>query len=237
MDKTRVKLRITPQGDEMKLILLGLVNLIALISLAEQPIVLGVLDRQNKSEFENTLLPVLKKHLATCSACQIKNFTPYNDKGEVRTEALANLNRTAELPAILFVNWNERLTSDNKGFHAAMSELSDKGVLLVVAAGQPRSNENSAPLAKTIFGQIKDAIIIGELGERDRLLGLSYFGPEMLTAIRPPRGLIGSGVSPGLFATQLASHFHMRKDWRQYFQDRKQKNRKIWLDMRDLFGR
>ncbi|GIL18654.1 MAG: hypothetical protein BroJett040_24050 [Oligoflexia bacterium] len=204
------------------------------------PIVLGVIDQKSRADYESKLLPILQKHLEACSYCEVRNLTPYNEAGDYNQAALpAQIEQASTSVQILFVNWNAKLNTESKALLPLFNQLSEKGVVLVVAAGAPKEGENSAPLHRTLFGQLPHAMIIGELGEHDRLWGTSYYGPEMLTALRPPKDLIGQGYSPMIFATRLAMNMNKKSgtEWVDYIKTKKQKTKKIWLDLNDIFGR
>lgn len=222
------------------LLLVSSTQLYAAVSKTEgvqnQPIVLAVVSELSKTEFNEKLFPMLTKELAECSECQFLNLTPYSEKGLIQTDSLiSTLEQNAGKFHILFFDFNEKMNNQNKSLFEFLQKISEQNIVLVAAAGQPRQNEPSSMLTKTIFGQIKKAVIIGEIGEKDRLIGQSYYGPEMLTALRPPKEFIGQGYSPILFSTRLTKNFHKRADWPGYLNEKKLKSKKIWLDLNDLF--
>jgi hypothetical protein len=108
--------------------------------------------------------------------------------------------------------------------------------VVVAAAGSPPTTESSSPLSRTVFGQVHDAVIIGELGDRERLLPTGFYGPEMLTAIRPPKET-GEGYSAMIFVANLAENWPKRspQDWVEHFKSKKSKSRKLWMGLNDLF--
>ena len=116
-------------------------------------------------------------------------------------------------------------------------DIVEAGARAADLMGQPAGGENSAPLSITLAGKVNHALIIGELGERDRLWGASFYGPEMYTAIRPAKDRIGQAGAPAQFAARFVSVLGKQSDWLQYLQAKKQTNRKIWLELSDCFGR
>jgi len=163
-------------------------------------------------------------------------LTPYSEKGLIQAESLVStLESNASKFQVLFFDFNEKIENQNQSLLELLQKLSEQNIVLVAAAGQPRQNEPSSMLAKTIFGQVKKAVIIGEIGEKDRLIGQSYYGPEMLTALRPPKEFIGQGYSPILFSARLTKNFHKRDNWPSFLNEKKLKSKKIWLDLNDLF--
>ena len=96
------------------------------------------------------------------------------------------------------------------------------------------------PLSRTVNGQVPDIVIIGELTEKERLLARSYFGPEMLTALKPPKDYVGQGYSSLFFVSKLATSWNRKSasaDWLSSFKSTKSRSRKIWPDLGDFFGR
>jgi hypothetical protein len=120
-----------------------------------------------------------------------------------------------------------------------LSEKITSGKLVLASTGQALAGEPGSPLSRTIMGQTKDAIIIGETTGRERMLPQSFFGPEMLTAINAPKEHEGKGVSPLYFAAKWAGVWSKRTpaEWLAHFKTKKMKSRKIFLDANDLLGR
>ena len=192
---------------------------------------------QSQADFELKVKPIFDT-AAGCKSCELVNFTPYTKDGAVDQEAMNE--RIDELPAdttFVFFDFNTKANEGNKDLLEALNKRADSGLLVVGAAGVPKANESSGPLARTILGQVHNAIIIGELGDRDRLQPTGFYGPEMLTALRPPKDKLGQGYSPLLFAANLADHWGKRSgsEWAEYLKGKKAKNRKIWMDMNDIF--
>jgi len=197
---------------------------------------IAILAEVGKAEFESKFLPVLQKELEGCAQCSYMNITPYAEGGEFDPKGIISaIQSNIGKFQILFFNWNEKANTQNKALVDYIQSLESEGITVVASAGQPKLDEPSSTLSKTIFGQNKKAIIIGEIGEKDRLIGQSYYGPEMLTALRPPKGLVGQGYSPLIFAARLTKNYHRRTDWIEHFQEKKSKTKKVWLDLGDLF--
>jgi hypothetical protein len=112
----------------------------------------------------------------------------------------------------------------------------ESGKLIVSPTGFPADKEISAPLNKTVLGQIPKILIIGEMNEKERLLPKSFYGPEMLTALRLPKDL-PEGIAPLMFASRLAENYkkHSHEEWLELLKNKKQKSRKIWPDLGDFF--
>lgn len=201
---------------------------------------IGILDLGQKQIVEEKLLGFISNQLKSCNYCEVKNLTPYSEKGEVNFAALpATLDPLSAQLGILYVNWNEKMSDKNKSLLESLSKLSASGVIVILPPGDPPAGDAAAPLNKTLAGLVPDALIVGERNERDRLVTNGFYGPEMLTAIRPPKDLMGQGVSAPLFMTKLASQWPKRspQEWVSYFKGKKSGSRKLWLDLEDFFGR
>lgn len=195
---------------------------------------------QGKAEdFELKVKPVFADYVKSCKTCEILNYTPYTKEGEVDMASLHE--RVESLPdnaAFVFFDFNMRANEANKELVELLNKKVDSGLVVVGAAGGPGPAEASSPLSRTILGQVHGALIIGELGERDRLFPvIGFYGPEMLTALRAPRDIVGQGYSPLIFTANLASNWQKRtsSEWVEHFRTKKLKTRKLWLDLGDLF--
>lgn len=193
---------------------------------------------QKPEEFELKIKPLFGEKVRSCKSCEIVNFTPYTKEGEVDMEALVE--RVESLPpgtSFVFFDFNMKVNEQNKALVDLLNRKADSGLVVVGTAGAPKNAEASGPLSKTILGQVRGALIIGELAERDRLMPTGFYGPEMLTAIRPPKEIMGQGYGPLIFAAALAESWQKRTsaEWVEYLRNKKMKSRKIWLDMGDMF--
>ncbi|WP_295900015.1 hypothetical protein [uncultured Bdellovibrio sp.] len=194
--------------------------------------------QQKAEDFELKVKPVFEEKVRPCKSCEIVNFTPYTKEGAVDLEALHE--RVESLPvgtSFVFFDFNMKVNEANKDLIETLNKKADSGLMIVGTAGIPKTSEASGPLSRTVLGQIHGAIIIGELGERDRLMPTGFYGPEMLTALRPPKDMLGQGYSPLIFAAALAENWQKRSssEWVEYLKNKKMKSRKIWLELGDMF--
>lgn len=191
---------------------------------------------QAQSDFDSKVKPVFDSQ--ACKSCEIVNYTPYTKEGAVDMAALRE--RVSSLPdgaSFVFFDFNMKVNEQNKDLVDLLNQKAEKGLVIVGSAGAPRANEASGPLSRTVLGQVRNALIIGELGDKDRLMPSAFYGPEMLTALRPPKDKIGQGYGPLIFAANLAEHWnkHPSTEWTDYLKTKKSKSRKIWLDLNDMF--
>lgn len=204
------------------------------------PISVAVISSENKADYESKIVPLVKEELKSCSGCSFVNVTPYTSEGKIAlAEVPSSLEKAGSSSSFIFINWNAKVTDETKPILEALRKLAQSGIIIVGSAGLAKDAEPTLPLNKTVLGQTPGAVIIGELAERDRLLTQSYFGPEMLTAIRPPKEYIGLGLSPLFFASRLATQWNKRssKDWIAHFRATKSKVRRIWPELDDFFSR
>lgn len=194
--------------------------------------------QQKSEDFQAKLKPLFLEKARPCAKCEIENYTPYNKDGVVD---LSDLNERIEsLPAetsFVFFDFNMKVTEQNKDLVQLLNQKAKNGLVIVGTAGAPKQDETSGPLSRTVLGQVESALIIGELGDKDRLMPTGFYGPEMLTALRSPKDLMGQGYSPLFFAASLAEHWQKRtpQEWVEYFRNKKAKSRKIWMTQDDLF--
>lgn len=194
--------------------------------------------QQKNDDFESRIKPLFAEFARSCKRCELVNFTPYAKDGSVDMTAVKD--KVASLPAdtsFVFFDYNLKVNESNKDLVQVLNKRAEAGLVVVGSAGAPKENESSGPLSRTVLGQVRGALIIGELAERDRLMPTGFYGPEMLTALRPPRELLGQGHSPLMFAASLAQNWSKRtsQEWIDHLRSQKTKSRKLWLDLKDMF--
>ncbi len=203
------------------------------------PVVVGYFSPEPQSTFEAKVKPLFAKQTQNCSKCQILNLTPYDDKGQFQAKSLEESIKSVPAEVkILFFDFNLKKTEVPPSVIELLSKQAANGILVVASAGVPHEQQASSPLSRTLFGQIKEAFIIGELGDRDRLMQQSFYGPEMLTALRPPKDMQGQNLGPLIFASRLATDYNRRtpQEWTGYIRDKKMRSRKIWPELQDFFN-
>jgi hypothetical protein len=204
------------------------------------PIAVAVISGESKVEFESKIEPVLKDQLKSCSGCSFQNITPYTEDGKFDLAKLPEkLENAGSWSSFIFFNWNGKSTTETKPVVEALKKMVSSGKLVVASAGAAKESEPTLPLSRTIVGEVPGVVIIGEMGERERLHSMSYFGPEMLTAVKPPKEYIGQGYGPLFFASRLATNWNKKNsaDWVPHFQETKSRVRRIWPELEDFFGR
>lgn len=191
---------------------------------------------QNQEDFDKKIKPVFESQ--SCKNCELVNYTPYTKEGVVDMPNLQEkVSALPETTSFLFFDFNMKANENNKNLVEILNKKVQAGLVIVGSAGAPKANETSSSLSHTVLGQVQNALIIGELGERDRLVPTAFYGPEMLTALRPPKDKIGQGYSPLIFAASLAGQWsrHSSQEWTEHFKNKKSKSRKLWLDLNDMF--
>ena len=185
----------------------------------------AVLDNQSARNWEQVTASLQK-----CQACEFKNLTPYDEKGEFQRHKVAEALQLSSPPQIVYITFNELRSKENEIWIEKLGLLSQQGSLIIGAAGTSKDNELSHPLKDTFLVAVPDVLILGERSNRDVLPKSSYFGPEMLTALKEPM------VD---FLRPLAESYKKRSkdEWIGHFKQVKNSSRKLWLDSNDFFRR
>lgn len=205
-------------------------------AVSTKKVMVGYFGQQKQEIFDKNIKPVFLNE--SCKTCELVNFTPDMSDGKFDVKVLiAKIESLPEDISFIFINYNMKVTDENKQLVELLNKKAAMGIVIVGAAGSPASTDSSSPLSRTVLGQVKSALIIGELGERDRLMPTAFYGPEMLTAIRPPKDKLGQGYSPLIFAANLAENWQKRsaQEWPDYLKKKKSSSRKLWLDINDMF--
>ncbi len=206
---------------------------------ANNQTIVGVISGVDKAVYESKLDPLLKEQLRNCGLCSVRNFTPYDAQGKVDTHQIASaLEQARSSSSFIFLNWNEK-AEGNSDIVDGLKKITTAGVVVIASAGAAQENQNVLPLGRTVVGQVPGVVIIGELMEKESLLTKSYFGPQMLTALKPPKEYVGQGVSSLFFVSKLATHWSRKSgsEWLNHFQTTKAKTRRLWPEVDDFFGR
>lgn len=208
---------------------------------AATPSVLAVIDPVPKAEFESVRKSQIQQQLRACSGCQILNLTPYDSAGNFDPSGLSRqLNNVPRENAVVVVLWNKRFEPNaDKGVVEQIKGLASQGVLFVATAGKPEPRGATLGLRRTLWGQTPQVVIIGELTERERLLPGTFFGPEMLTAIRPPSEVMGQDVAALMFSARLVSQLKEKKstEWVDFLRNKKATSKRMWPSIDEFFGR
>ena len=190
-------------------------------------------------EFNEKIKPIFHGN-SNCKTCEIVNWTPYDVNQKYDEDQLQDkISQLKNRAQIVFFDWNDKATQKSNDLIPELQKLKGQGQILVASAGVPSSDDKSCPLYQTLFGKIDDAIIVGELIQNDILWPKCFFGPEMLTAIRPPRDQTGKGIGPLIFVARFAGHFNKRKpeEWASYLKAKKAKTKRIWPEVEEFFPR
>lgn len=207
---------------------------------ASTPTVLAVIDPVPKAEFESQRKNRIEQELRTCPQCQILNITPYDKEGRFDPAGISRqLGNVPRENAVVLVLWNKKFEPADQGVVDQIKGLANQGVLFVATAGKPEPKGPTLGLRRTLWGQTPDVVIIGELTERERLLPGTFFGPEMLTALRPPSEQMGQDAAALMFSARLARQLKEKKssEWVEFLRGRKATSKRMWPTIDDFFGR
>jgi len=191
--------------------------------------VIALISRSPKVEVEAKILPFFKARWASCPSCEIKNLSPYNEKGELDRDQIPGVLGRLQIP-LLYWDFNEISQTADRPLIEALQKLKTQNIVIVGPGGFPLGEAPSQPLSRTLLGQVPETLIIGELGDNEGLAHKSFYGPEMLTALKPQSGLPGPGWEAGVFAAELTQDWDQKKsgEWVFYLRSRKVKSPKIW---------
>lgn len=205
---------------------------------AGKNVVMAVIDDEPRDVFEQRTLVLIKNELRNCTNCEVRNFTPYDKDGQFLESQLADsILQASKTANFLYLSWNRPMAADHKKISDNIKAAVKEGFLIVSVTGAAGADQSTLPLNRTVVGQITGVIIIGELVERENLLAKSYFGPEMLTAVRAPKEHLGQGYAPLFFASRLASRWHSKESdqWSDHFTKTRLRSRKLWPNIEDFF--
>ncbi len=208
---------------------------------AVEPVYLAVVDPIEKSEFESKILPTIKSNLSNCRHCEVVNLTPYDGKGQFYPSDLsAKVDSAPRKDAVLVFLWNRKFRKgEDEGLVEKVKVLVKNGVVVVAAAGRPGTNEATLMISRTLWGQIPEVLIVGDLEDRERLAAGTFFGPELITALRPIVGFEGNDRGALPFGIRIANQFKSRPplQWQASLREKKSKFRQFWPTLVDFFGR
>lgn len=199
---------------------------------------IGYFSIQNKEYFENYVKPQFLKQYPSTSKYEIHDLNVYNEAGQVDFSQIEKtLSTLAPAFQILLFDFNMVSTKETQSLEELLAKKASAGVLILASAGKKLENKNVSPLSRTVFGKNPQIIVLGERDRRDRIPMDSHFGPEMLTAIKPPADLEGKQAGVILFGAKLAQHWNRKKteEWMPYFREKKEKNKRLWLDLENIF--
>jgi hypothetical protein len=208
----------------------------AIAGAAPQLVYIGALA---KDQVDGQFLRYAREWTKACSQCVWLDRTPYSDKGLVEINQVSEVLKDLKGPGVLLFNLNLRVDDGNKILVDQLSALSAAGWVIVGPSGHPPAGQPAAPLSRTVLGKVPQAVILGERNERDRLFGIGFFGPEMLTALRMPKDYMNKDLAAVFFAARLAVAWNRKESsgaWVAAFKNKRTSTRKLWLDIEDFFG-
>lgn len=201
---------------------------------------LKVIDPSPKTEFESQRLVSMQQKLGSCKACSVENITPYTAEGQFDPKQIpATLTKSELKGSVLVVNWNRGASKEDQVLLDHLKKSVQEGLILIASAGKPADGEPILPLGKTLWGQVPDIILVGELQEKEKLVAGTYFGPEMLTALGPKDLTMGEGAGALAFSVKMLPVLAQKKDaeWVPFLKEKRSKHRRLWPSLNDFFGK
>lgn len=196
--------------------------------------VLYVIDSYEGHPHRKNIEALFKKELGSCPV-HVEYRNLYNSKGDLLEEPALKVLKEAEQKAdLVHLSWNLPMNPGFSKIVAQLNRISQKKIL-VGASGAPQDGVLTAKLSTTVMGQVQGAILIGELNSKGHLALNSYYGPELLTALRAPDAHPGSSFSSVIFTSRLACAYakDSKKNWKESLRKRKEKSG-LTPSLRDL---
>lgn len=202
------------------------------------PKVLSILSPVSRAETESHYLEFFKNEFKGCSLCEIHFTTVYQENGEVDwLKTRVELEKIPTKRSVLLLTWNEKINFENQKLVQVLKSLAEKGLIILGPSDVPKANLPSSALSRTVLGQIPNALIVAELNEKESLIERSFYGPEILTALRPSKESLAEGLSAAGFAARLMRDFDKRpnQDWVDFLKSRKLQSKRIWPNLDEMF--
>lgn len=193
--------------------------------------------KYSQENFDKKVLPYFNQTNPGIKVVMINQIQQQIDQMPESNQLLDKLKSLESDYKIIYLDINFKYSDANKAIAEELEKRISGGQIVICSSGFPQKDEPTIALSKSLCGKTTNAIILGELTERERLLPTSYYGPELLTALKPSREYLGQGLAPMLFVSKLATKWKIRKpnEWIEYFNARKIKNKKLWADLGDFF--
>ena len=196
-------------------------------SVGNRKIQIGIVASLEQSLFDDYKSKTFPQ--SQCSRCELLNLSPYGADGKIQRERIAEALKAINTIDILFFQFNSPLDSQTETWRDQLARLANQGTVVIGVAGLAEDAQPTLPLTRTFLGSVPHVLILGERNHRDLLPPRSFFGPPMLTALKVP---------PENFILRLARSWDQKDSpaqWVSYFETKKGKSKKTWLDLNDLF--
>ena len=178
----------------------------AVINKEAPPIFVAIFDTGKGNSHEDRVIKLFQQELKNCSRCIIKNFPLYDAEGNLREKIVLNALKDAQKikPALYHFSWNIEHSEKTKGIEKELQKIVDGGAVIVAAVGEnPQNRHRMLKLSETVMGQVKGVLLIGELNEKGNLASRSNYGEELFTALKSPKGYLGSSFSSVRFSARF----------------------------------
>ena len=199
----------------------------------------AVFDAPGFHTHSKQVMALLKEHSQKCLKCTYELIPIYSANGDLDVPGFVNsLKKIKAEYQLIHLSWNMRMEPRLEPILAELNRLSKNGIAIVAASGETsESGQVALPVEQTIMGQVRGAILIGELDHRKKLPMSAYFGSSIFTAFPPSKNLKGSSFTAPVFTAQWATNFYQRnlKQWQDHFEDRKKKSFSMWPSLGELF--
>lgn len=175
---------------------------------------IAVLDTPPGYAHSQKVIEVIQSNYSASCRLEIELYPIYNN-GNLTVQGFRSALQKSQMfsPAIINISWNTVYRRPYNPIVKELRKFSHTG-FLVTAAGQDRgpNRHDIHELSGTVMGKVSKALIIGALSDDGRLAPRTFHG-ELLTALPPPEGTLGSSFSAAFFTAKLAETLCRRKEF------------------------
>lgn len=186
------------------------------------------------SHSEKVIEIIESNYMGTCPL-EVRLFAIY-DKGNLTVQGV----RTAAeegwkfSPDIMNISWNTLYRRPYDPIVRELEKVSRNGFLVAAAVDDPVPRDGPGS-SGTVMGKVSKALVIGALSRNGAPTSDNFRG-ELLTAVAPPEGTLGSSFTAALFTATLAERICRDPEYDVgRLLERKQKIRKRLPSLEELF--
>jgi hypothetical protein len=190
-------------------------------------------------KFADTVDGFLQKNYASLGKnLSFVDFGVYDRNNQLDLKAVENkIESLSKTVNFLYLDFNQPMKDDLQALAVKIQDVVRSQTLIIANGGLSQDPSSTSQIKGTLFGKINGLVLIGEMDQRERLIPGSYFGPELLTAVKPPRQWEWPGAAGLLFVSSLGTQWFKRSviDWKLHFAQSKSSSKKLWLRLEELF--
>lgn len=195
----------------------------------------AVFDSYQGHEHSRQVMDYLKKNTKACLTCEFRLFPIYDRQGNLqKARFLEGLRQIDRSYSLVQISWNMKSDESFSGIIAELNRIAAAGVVIVGAAGESQdADQITLPIEQTVLGQVKKAILVGELDGKGKLSSRSYFGPRVVAAFSAPKGMKGSSFSSLRLSSKILVGMYKgeKRDWPAHMEQIKKMSMSQWPEL------